>query len=87
MEDQLTPEQIQNHINAAFDSVGLINGVVAGTQMENANVTDKKDTIERNIGHLNIMLGKEWFSTNLTEQQTTDINNCITAGNTYIAEN
>jgi hypothetical protein len=87
MEEQLTPEQVQNHIRAAFDSVGLINDVVAGTQMQNASIEDKKNAIQRNIGHLNIMLGKEWFVEGLTEQQATDINDCITAGNTYIAEN
>jgi len=82
-----TPEQIQNSIKAAFDSVNLINGVVAGTAMVNDAIEEKTDTVERNVTHLEIMLTQEWFTNALTVQQTTDINNCISNGNNYLAQN
>jgi hypothetical protein len=75
-----TPEQIQQHISAAFDSVNLINNEI--TQEATSN---RKDTVKRNIQHLEIMMGKEWFEAGCTEQQVTDINTAITAGNAYIA--
>ncbi len=82
-----TPEQIQNSIKAAFDSVNLINGVVAGTAMINDAIEEKTDTVERNVTHLEIMLTQEWFANALTVQQTADINNCISNGNNYLAQN
>jgi len=79
MENQ-TPEQIQKHISAAFDSVHLINQEIAKEKN-----TNRKKIVENNVRHLELMIGKEWFATALTSSQTTDINNCITAGNAYIA--
>lgn len=75
-----TPEEIQNHISAAFDSVNLINDTITKPVND-----QRKDTVKRNVEHLEIMLGKEWFADALTTQQRTNINNCITAGNTYTA--
>jgi len=83
MEDNMTQEEIQNSISAAFDSVNLINGIVNGNQMANESSQEKQDTIERNVGHLNIMLSKSWFADALTEQQEADINAAIVAGNGY----
>jgi flagellar biosynthesis GTPase FlhF len=49
-------------------------------------VTDnRKDTVRRNVDHLKIMIGKDWFEAGCTEQQVTDINAAITAGTTYTA--
>ena len=79
METQ-TPEQVQQHISAAFDSVNLINSEI--TQEIN---DQRKDTVKRNVEHLELMLGKDWFAAGCTEQQVTDINACITAGKAYIA--
>jgi len=86
-ENTPTPEQVQRHISAAFDSVSLVNDVIAGTRMQNESLENKKSTVERNVGHLNIMMAKEWFVDGLTEQQNTDITDCITAGNAYVAGN
>lgn len=83
MEDNMTQEEIQSSIRAAFDSVNLINGIVDGTQMQNESAQEKQDTIERNVGHLNIMLGKSWFADALTEQEDADIDAAIVAGNGY----
>jgi hypothetical protein len=79
-----TPEQIQQHIRAAFDSVNLINGIIAGTNMADATLEKKKDAVKRNIEHLELMMGKTWFAEGCTSTQTTNINTCITAGNTYV---
>jgi hypothetical protein len=80
MEETQTPEQVQQHISAAFDSVNLINDEITKEVTDN-----RKDTVKRNFEHLEIMMGKEWFAAGCTEQQTTDINACITAGKAYIA--
>jgi hypothetical protein len=79
-----TPEQIQQHIRAAFDSVNLINGIIAGTNMADATLEKKKDAVKRNVEHLELMMGKTWFAEGCTSTQTTNINTCITAGNTYV---
>jgi hypothetical protein len=85
MEDNMTQEEIQSSVRAAFDSVNLINGIVDGTQMANESAQEKEDTVERNVGHLNIMMGKSWFADALTDQENTDISAAITAGNGYSA--
>lgn len=70
MED-LTPEQIQKSISAAFDSVNLINELNAKESLTD----EEQDILLRNQQHLTIMMGKSWFSDALTEQQKTEINN------------
>ena len=75
-----TPEQIQQHISAAFDSVNLINEEITKEVTDN-----RKDTVKRNYQHLEIMMGKDWFVDALTTQQETDINAAITAGKAYVA--
>jgi hypothetical protein len=73
-----TPEQIQKNVSAAFDSVTLINKLVLET------VDDKKKAnVERNVGHLKLMLTKEFFTTALTTEQRVELETCIEAGNTY----
>ena len=72
-----TPEKA---ISAAFDSVNLINRLILETADDK-----KKSNVERNVKHLELMLTKEFFTEALTESQRTEIEMCITAGNTYIA--
>jgi hypothetical protein len=69
----------QQSINAAFDSVNLINNTILEIIDD-----ENKSTVSRNVEHLQLMLGKEWFSEALTEQQLLDINNCIEDGSLYI---
>ena len=78
MEETQTPEQVQQHIRAAFDSVNLINDEITKEVTDN-----RKDTVKRNVQHLELMIGKDWFAAGCTAQQVTDINACIAAGNTY----
>jgi hypothetical protein len=66
-------------ISAAFDSVALINKLV----VETAN-DKKKANVERNVKHLELMLTKEFFTDALTSTQKSEIDTCITAGNSYI---
>jgi hypothetical protein len=72
MENQ-TPEQIAQHYKAMLDSVWLINAIIAGEQDAD------KDTIDRNVEHLELMLGKDFWTT----EDMTAVNLAITAGNNY----
>jgi len=57
--EQPTAEQIAKHYSAAMDSVNLING----EKPENTSDEDWADTIARNKEHLNIMLAKDFWTT------------------------
>jgi hypothetical protein len=67
-------------VSAAFDSVNLINKLIT------EEATDKKkDNVKRNVGHLEVMLSKEFFTEALTQTQKDEIDACILAGKAYIA--
>lgn len=57
--NQPTAEEIARHYAAALDSVALING----TKPENTTDEEWADTIARNKEHLNIMLAKDYWTT------------------------
>lgn len=82
-----TPEQVQRHISAAFDSVSLIEDIIAGTRMQQSTLEDRVQTVERNVGHLNIMVAKDWFTEGMTEVQATQLNAAISAGDAFVAAN
>ena len=84
-EETKTQEEVQSSISAAFDSVNLINGIVDGSQMTNESTSEKQDTVDRNVAHLEIMEAKTWFSDGLTDQQETDIDAAIATGKAYLA--
>ena len=54
-----TPEQIAQHYKAAMDSVNLING----GKPEYMSDADWADCLSRNKEHLNIMLSKDFWTT------------------------
>lgn len=56
---QPTAEEIARHYSAALDSVALIN---AG-QPEGMEDAEWADTVDRNKEHLNIMLAKDFWTT------------------------
>lgn len=58
MNEEITPEEIQQHYNAAMDSVNLIN---AG-KPTNMSDSDWSDMLERNKQHLKIMLSKTYWT-------------------------
>jgi hypothetical protein len=57
--EQPTAEQIAQHYKAALDSVALINGA----KPEGMEDADWADAIARNKEHLNIMLAKDFWTT------------------------
>ena len=59
MIDTPTPEQIAQHYSAAMDSVNLIN---AG-KSERMTDAEWTDCLKRNKDHLDIMLAKEFWTT------------------------
>jgi hypothetical protein len=67
---ELTQEQIEKSISAAFDSVNL----VVALNLLPTLTEEEADRKERNVKHLEIMMAKEWFANGLTTQQAADIN-------------
>jgi hypothetical protein len=57
--ETLTAEQIAQHYKAAMDSVNLING----SKPEYMTDADWADCLSRNKEHLNIMLAKDYWTT------------------------
>jgi hypothetical protein len=56
---EVTAEEIARHLSAAMDSVNLING----EKPEGVEDADWADTVARNKEHLNIMLAKDFWTT------------------------
>lgn len=54
-----TPEQIAQHYKAAMDSVDLINGGKPDFMSD----ADWADCVKRNKDHLNIMIAKDFWTT------------------------
>jgi hypothetical protein len=87
-EEILTAEEINQKFKASGDSVSLINGIIDGTQMTDETVDEKRDCVNRNVSHLKIQVGKDYY-TNDTESRTapsdkTSIEAAITAGENYL---
>ena len=59
MTEQITAEQIAQHYSACMDSVNLLN---AG-QPEGMDDAEWADCVARNKEHLNIMLAKDFWTT------------------------
>ena len=70
---EMTQEQITKSVSSAFDSVNLINGLKA------KEVLGEEDTasIDRNVEHLKVMMSKDWFVSELTEDQKNEINKLV----------
>jgi len=79
--DELTAEQIAQNYTAMGHSVDLINAIIAGTAMEEDDAADKQDCVDRNVGHLEIMVAKDFWTT----EDMTAANAAITAGKAYSA--
>jgi len=71
MSDEITAEQIAQHYKAMGDSVDLIN---AG-QPEGMTDEEWADCLERNVAHLEIMLAKDFWTT----EDMTAVNAAIAA--------
>ena len=80
-EDVKTAEDIAQDYTAMGHSVELINGIIAGTSMINETAEDKQSTVDRNVEHLELMVAKDYWTT----EDMTAVNSAITAGNSYTA--
>ena len=67
--EELTQDQIEKSISAAYDSVSLINGL----NSKEVLTEEEADSKDRNIEHIKIMLSKEWFASALTKDQKTEL--------------
>tara|TARA_Y100000361_G_scaffold115367_1_gene106050 strand:+ start:1214 stop:1426 length:213 start_codon:yes stop_codon:yes gene_type:complete len=67
-----TPEEIAQHYSAAMNSVNLINALMA----QESRTVEEQDTVDRNVDHLEIMVNKDFWTT----EDLTPLNNAITAG-------
>jgi hypothetical protein len=79
--DDLTTEQIAQNYTAMGHSVALINDIIAGDAMADDTTEDKQDCVGRNVGHLEIMVAKDFW----TDENMTAANAAISAGNAYTA--
>lgn len=69
--DTQTAEQIAQHYSAAMDSVNLINDLLAKTD----RTDEENDRISRNVEHLEIMVAKDFWTT----EDLTPLTNAIAA--------
>jgi hypothetical protein len=67
-----TAEQIAKNYSAALDSVTLINELMALSSRD----AEQTDTVARNVEHLEIMVAKDYW----TSEDLSPLNNAITAG-------
>jgi len=80
MEDRTTEELAQDYL-AMGDSISLINAIIAGDSMADDEAEDRQDCVDRNVAHLEIMVGKDdWGSEDMAAA-----NAAISAGNGYTA--
>jgi hypothetical protein len=80
--DELTTEQIAQHYTAMGHSVDLITAIIAGDAMADDDAADKQDCVDRNVEHLELMVAKDYWTT----EDMTAVNAAITAGQGYTAE-
>ena len=66
---ELTAEQKAKSVEAAYDSVHLINKLKEQSTLSEEDT----DTVTRNVEHLKIMLAKEWFAETLTAEQKAEL--------------
>jgi len=67
--EELTKNEIQRNISAAYDSVNLINELL---KLETLTA-EEQDRLDRNKEHLKVMLAKKWFSDALTKLQKKEL--------------
>lgn len=70
--DTITAEEIAQNYSAAIDSVNLINELMALPSRDN----DQIATVARNVEHLEIMVAKDFWTT----EDLAPLNAAITAG-------
>ena len=76
-----TAEDIAQDFTAMGHSVELINGIVDGSKMIDETATEKQDCVDRNVEHLELMVAKDYWTT----ESMTASNAAIVAGKDYTA--
>ena len=79
-EEIRSEESIAQNYTAMGHSVDLINGIIDGSQMVDETDEDKKDCVKRNVEHLEIMVAKDYW----TSEDMTAVNSAIASGKSYI---
>ena len=80
-EDVKTAEDIAQDFTAMGHSVELINGIIDESKMADESDEDKQSAVDRNVEHLELMVAKDFW----TDEDMTDVESAITAGNNYTA--
>ena len=80
-EDVKTAEDIAQDFTAMGHSVELINGIIDGSKMADESATEKQDCVDRNVEHLELMVAKDYWTT----EDMTAVESAITTGNSYTA--
>ena len=80
MEDRTAEQRAQDY-TAMGHSVDLINAVIDGSQMANADAEERQDCVDRNVQHLEIMVAKDDWG----DEDMTAVNAAISSGNGYTA--
>ena len=75
-----TVQEIEQHYLAMISSVDLINAVIAGTQMQDDTEQQKKDCVDRNVRHLQVMKTQTFWTT----EGMTSVDAAIAAGMAYM---
>ena len=76
-----TTEQLAQDYTAMGHSVDLINAIIAGEQMADADAEERQDCVDRNVQHLELMVAKDDWG----DEDMTAVNAAISAGNGYTA--
>ena len=87
MLDTPTEAEIASHFSAMDDSVELINEIVADDTFPfdpRRTAAEVKLIVTRNIKHLEIQAGKDWYSD--SSNSKTPYIEAVTAGKAYVAE-
>lgn len=79
--DERDADQKAQDYTAMGHSVDLINDIVAGNQDDEMEAADRQDTVDRNVAHLEIMVGKDDWG----DEDMTAANAAITSGQGYTA--
>ena len=75
MPSEFDSQTIERFYAAMQDSVDLINGILAGTELVEQSVEERQDALQRNAAHLEYMLAKDIWTT----EDTTAVNAAIVA--------
>ena len=80
MADEITTEEIAQNYTSMGHSVALINGIIAEEERSLYTTEEKKECVNRNVKHLELMVAKDYW----TSESMTAVDSAITAGKGYL---